>query len=32
MNNKENELEIESIGQAKHYFKKMKEIYHNKLG
>ena len=31
MNNYENELSVANLGQAKRYFKKMKEMYHSKL-
>ena len=31
MNNFENDLQVANLGQAKRYFKKMKEMYHSKL-
>ena len=31
MNNAENEISFESMGQAKRYFKKMREMYHSRL-
>lgn len=31
MNNRESELSVDNVGQAKGYFKKMKELYHKKL-
>jgi len=32
MNNRDTELYVESMNQAKGYFKKMKDLYHRKLG
>lgn len=31
MNNQQTELSVNHIGQARRYFKKMKELYHKKL-
>ncbi len=32
MNNRDSELDVTNLPQAKRYFKKMKEMYHSKLG